>query len=143
MSWEVANNVVMKDAAGKVATMRFSNKITDIPTDGDGADLIIRNYYRDTRPDSFDKGTNFFLLGAEPHIEGHYFCEGTMDVVLALAIEDRQLGWYFQIPAAGGFIHSPMMQLLQTILMRSLVGMSSFHQVITILRLPIWICLGI
>ena len=104
MSWEVANTVVMKDAAGKVATMRFSNKITDIPTDGDGADLIIRNYYRDTRPDSFDKGTNFFLLGAEPHIEGHYFCEGTMDVVFALAIEDGALGWYFQIPAAGAQI---------------------------------------
>ncbi len=101
MSWEVANNVVMKDATGKVATMRFSNKITDISTTDDEAGFIIRNYYRDTRPDTFDKRTNLFLPGAEPHIEGHYFCEGTMDVVLALAIEDGALGWYFQIPAAG------------------------------------------
>lgn len=104
MSWAVANNVVMKDAAGKVATMRFSNKITDISTTQDEAGLILRDYYRDTRPDTFDKRTNLFLPGAEPHIEGHYFCEGTMDVVFALAIEDGALGWYFQIPAAGAQI---------------------------------------
>ena len=104
MSWKVANTVVMKDAAGKVATMRFSNKITDISTTDDEAGLILRDYYRDTRPDTFDKRTNLFLPGAEPHIEGHYFCEGTMDVVFALAIEDGALGWYFQIPAAGAQI---------------------------------------
>ena len=104
MIWKGTNRVMMKDASGKMASMSVSNKITNAQTNGDGPGMTIGNHFPDTRPDVFDKTTNGYIPDPNPQIAGHHFCEGTRDIVMSLAIEDRHLGWYYQIPAAGAQI---------------------------------------